>query len=212
MGHLRRKRSMPMLKRLTALHWLLIVLGGLCLVSMFNHGPVPSMEPRFAESVREMLARHQYLIPIKNGVPYIEYPPLYFWLSLAASLVRPAPGSGHHLRARLRRVSAVGVLALTAAERALPQLAQVAAAPHRRGLAGGHLQLLHGPVGLAPAFFFFFGGGTVLTYGWKTGIGPWAAATIQVVRHGITHGLAHCLRTKGGTTDGGGGGGGGGGG
>lgn len=76
---------MPILKRLTALHWLLIAMGGLCLVSMFNHGPVPSMEPRFAESVREMLARHQYLVPIKNGVPYIEYPPLYFWLSLAAS-------------------------------------------------------------------------------------------------------------------------------
>ena len=85
MGNPLRKRSMPILKRLTALHWLLMVLGGLCLLSMFNHGPVPSMEPRFAESVREMLARHQYLIPIKNGVPYIEYPPLYFWLSLAAS-------------------------------------------------------------------------------------------------------------------------------
>jgi hypothetical protein len=43
------------------------------------------MEPRFAEAVREMLARHQYLVPIKNGVPYIEYPPLYFWMCLAAS-------------------------------------------------------------------------------------------------------------------------------
>jgi len=76
---------MPILKKLTAVHCLLLVLGALCLVSMFNHGPVPSMEPRFTEAVREMLARHEFLIPIKNGLPYIEYPPLYFWLSLAGA-------------------------------------------------------------------------------------------------------------------------------
>ena len=76
---------MPILKKLTAVHYLLLVLGILCLVSMFNHGPVPSMEPRFTEAVREMLARHEYLVPIKNGLPYIEYPPLYFWLSLAGA-------------------------------------------------------------------------------------------------------------------------------
>lgn len=73
---------MTLLKRLNPLHWLLIVLGVIYAVALFNHGPVPSMEPRFAESVREMLARGEYLIPIKNGVPYIEYPPLYFWLGL----------------------------------------------------------------------------------------------------------------------------------
>lgn len=44
------------------------------------------MEPRFGEVIREMIARGEYLIPIKNGVPYIEYPPLYFWLSLAGRL------------------------------------------------------------------------------------------------------------------------------
>lgn len=44
------------------------------------------MEPRFGEVIREMLAHGNYLIPIKNGVPYIEYPPLYFWLSLAGRL------------------------------------------------------------------------------------------------------------------------------
>ena len=76
---------MQILKRLSPLHWLLMVLGAVYGVSMFNHGPVPSMEPRFVEAVREMLARHQYLIPIKNGLPYIEYPPLYFWLSLAGA-------------------------------------------------------------------------------------------------------------------------------
>ena len=73
------------MKKPAALHWLLLVLTVLCGLSLFNHGPVPSMEPRFAEAVREMLARHAYLIPLKNGVPYIEYPPLYFWLSLAGA-------------------------------------------------------------------------------------------------------------------------------
>ncbi len=69
---------------------LLLLLAGVGLAflfGLFNHPPIPSMEPRFAEAVREMAARGQYLIPIKNGVPYIEYPPLYFWLSLAGKLI-----------------------------------------------------------------------------------------------------------------------------
>ena len=73
---------MHLLKRLSPLHWLLLALAVIYGVALFNHGPVPSMEPRFAEAVREMFARGAWLIPIKNGVPYIEYPPLYFWLAL----------------------------------------------------------------------------------------------------------------------------------
>ena len=73
---------MNLLKRLDPLNWLLFALAVIYGVALFNHGPVPSMEPRFAEAVREMLARGEWLIPIKNGVPYIEYPPLYFWLGL----------------------------------------------------------------------------------------------------------------------------------
>ncbi|MDE2274630.1 MAG: hypothetical protein KGL00_10600, partial [Gammaproteobacteria bacterium] len=73
---------MQLLKRLSPLHWLLLALAVIYGVALFNHGPIPSMEPRFAEAVREMFARGAWLIPIKNGVPYIEYPPLYFWLAL----------------------------------------------------------------------------------------------------------------------------------
>lgn len=73
---------MNFIKRLDPLHWLLCALAVIYGVALFNHGPIPSMEPRFAEAVREMLARGEWLIPIKNGVPYIEYPPLYFWLGL----------------------------------------------------------------------------------------------------------------------------------
>jgi 4-amino-4-deoxy-L-arabinose transferase-like glycosyltransferase len=52
-------------------------------VALFNHGLVPSMEPRFAEVVREMIAANEYLIPLKNGRPYVEYPIFYYWLAIA---------------------------------------------------------------------------------------------------------------------------------
>lgn len=48
----------------------------------WNHGPIPSMETRFAVAVQQMLAHHQWLIPEKNGLPYIEYPPFYYWMAL----------------------------------------------------------------------------------------------------------------------------------
>jgi len=51
-------------------------------VSVWNHGPIPSMETRFAVAVQQMLAHHQWLIPEKNGLPYIEYPPSYYWMAL----------------------------------------------------------------------------------------------------------------------------------
>ncbi len=78
---------MQPLEKYNPLTWLLVVLTLIFTLALFNHGPIPSMEPRFAEAVREMLARGEWLIPIKNGVPYIEYPPLYFWLSIAGTLM-----------------------------------------------------------------------------------------------------------------------------
>lgn len=72
---------------------LLAALAVICAFSLFNHPLVPSMEPRFAEAVREMAQSGRWLAPIKNGVPYIEYPPLYFWLGLMgkmAGLPEPA--------------------------------------------------------------------------------------------------------------------------
>lgn len=50
-----------------------------------NHGPIPSMETRFAVAVQQMLAHHQWLVPEKNGLPYIEYPPFYYWLAMLAA-------------------------------------------------------------------------------------------------------------------------------
>ena len=66
--------------------WLLFAVAVIFLFSMGNHPFIPSMEPRFGEAMREMIANGQYLIPIKNGVAYIEYPPLYYWLAVAGSL------------------------------------------------------------------------------------------------------------------------------
>ncbi|MEJ2508963.1 MAG: hypothetical protein P8009_05715 [Gammaproteobacteria bacterium] len=69
------------------LWWLLAGVAAMFAFSMGTHPFIPSMEPRFGEVIREMLARGEYLIPIKNGVPYVEYPPLYYWLSLAGHVV-----------------------------------------------------------------------------------------------------------------------------
>ncbi|MGA7964481.1 MAG: hypothetical protein WCB49_01015 [Gammaproteobacteria bacterium] len=60
----------------TALITLAFALG------LWNHGPIPSMETRFAVAVQQMLVHHQWLIPEKNGLPYIEYPPFYYWMAL----------------------------------------------------------------------------------------------------------------------------------
>lgn len=51
-------------------------------LGLWNHGPIPAMETRFAVAVQQMLAHHQWLIPEKNGLPYIEYPPFYYWMAL----------------------------------------------------------------------------------------------------------------------------------
>lgn len=51
-------------------------------IGLGNHGPIPSMETRFAVVVQQMLRHHQWLVPEKNGLPYIEYPPFYYWMSM----------------------------------------------------------------------------------------------------------------------------------
>lgn len=51
-------------------------------IGLGNHGPIPSMETRFAVVVQQMLRHHQWLVPEKNGLPYIEYPPFYYWMGM----------------------------------------------------------------------------------------------------------------------------------
>lgn len=95
--HDRKDRQDGVRNELSARNPMAFLLGGVGFVylcAMFNHGPVPSMEPRFAEVVREMAQTGQFLMPIKNGIPYVEYPPLYAWLGLAGELAGlPTPAA-----------------------------------------------------------------------------------------------------------------------
>jgi len=58
---------------------LILFFGGL--------GTIPLLEPdegRYTEIPREMLARHDFVLPHLNGVLYFEKPPLYYWVNAAA--------------------------------------------------------------------------------------------------------------------------------
>lgn len=64
----------------------LVLLGVLSIAfgfGLFNHGPIPAMETRFAVAVRQMLMHGSFIVPIKNRLPYIEYPPFYYWMAIA---------------------------------------------------------------------------------------------------------------------------------
>jgi 4-amino-4-deoxy-L-arabinose transferase-like glycosyltransferase len=65
----------------------LLYLVPLCLLALFacffgiNHYPLMNdNEGLYAETAREMLVSHNYLIPHLNNVPYLEKPPLLYWL------------------------------------------------------------------------------------------------------------------------------------
>jgi 4-amino-4-deoxy-L-arabinose transferase-like glycosyltransferase len=44
-----------------------------------SFGLVGADEPRYAQIAREMLARHDWVTPVLNGVPWLEKPVLYYW-------------------------------------------------------------------------------------------------------------------------------------
>ena len=68
--------------------WPLLVLGALTLgVALFETRGLPLIdrdEGRYAEAAREMLASGDWLVPRLFGVPYLEKPPLFFWLTAAS--------------------------------------------------------------------------------------------------------------------------------
>src|SRR5437588_12410870 len=68
---------------------LLLQLGlvlGVCYFFFFfalgAFGLVGADEPRYAQIAREMLARHDWIVPTLNGRAWLEKPVLYYWLAM----------------------------------------------------------------------------------------------------------------------------------
>ncbi len=61
----------------------LAIVGGLCVFLFFyglgNFGLVGADEPRYAQIAREMLERHDWVVPVLNGKPWLEKPVLFYW-------------------------------------------------------------------------------------------------------------------------------------
>lgn len=61
-------------------------LAGFCSYLFFyglgSFGLVGADEPRYAQIAREMLARHDWITPMLNGVPWLEKPALYYWSAI----------------------------------------------------------------------------------------------------------------------------------
>ena len=72
----------------------------------------PPNEPRVAEVAREMPGRDGWLIPELNGVPFLEEPPLFYWMQAAAYRAHGAPST---VAARIPATIAAGLgVAVTA--------------------------------------------------------------------------------------------------
>ena len=56
--------------------------GYLFLLGLQLIGLIGVDEPRYAQIAREMLARHDWITPVLYGSPWLEKPPLYYWLAM----------------------------------------------------------------------------------------------------------------------------------
>jgi 4-amino-4-deoxy-L-arabinose transferase-like glycosyltransferase len=67
--------------KLLAVH--LVLVAGVCFFFFFfglgAFGLLGADEPRYAQIAREMLARHDWIVPTLNGSPWLEKPALLFW-------------------------------------------------------------------------------------------------------------------------------------
>src|SRR4051812_14820697 len=68
---------------LPALAILLIVAGSL-FFSRLDAPLLEPQEPRYAEIPRELLVEGRFLVPVLHGKPYLDKPPLLYWLTMAS--------------------------------------------------------------------------------------------------------------------------------
>ena len=61
----------------------IVTLAAFCAFLLFfglsAFGLVGADEPRYAQIAREMLVRHDWVVPVLNGKPWLEKPALYYW-------------------------------------------------------------------------------------------------------------------------------------
>src|SRR5262245_48629743 len=75
-------------ERRWATQWLPSLMLLLVAVSLFFsclHAPLlEPQEARYAEIPRQMLAERSWLVPVLHGQPYLDKPPLFYWLVIAS--------------------------------------------------------------------------------------------------------------------------------
>jgi 4-amino-4-deoxy-L-arabinose transferase-like glycosyltransferase len=89
----------------------LLVSAAVLALALFHTTQIPLIdrdEGRYAEAAREMLASGDWLVPRLFGVPYLEKPPLYYWLTSVACGLVGVDEFGARLVSAL--AAAVGVL------------------------------------------------------------------------------------------------------
>jgi 4-amino-4-deoxy-L-arabinose transferase-like glycosyltransferase len=59
---------------------LVLGLAGLLFFSQLNVALLEPQEPRYAQIAREMLISNRWIVPVLNGQPYLDKPPLFYWL------------------------------------------------------------------------------------------------------------------------------------
>jgi 4-amino-4-deoxy-L-arabinose transferase-like glycosyltransferase len=111
--------------------WPILMLGALALgLALFETRELPLIdrdEGRYAEGAREMLASGDWLVPRLFGVPYLEKPPLFFWMTAASCGLVGVDELGARLVSALAAAAGVVVTGLFA-RRAFGRRAGVLAA------------------------------------------------------------------------------------
>ena len=63
---------------------LLAVVSGLLFFTRLSAPLLEPQEPRYAEIPRQMLLEHRFVVPVLHGEPYLDKPPLFYWLVMGS--------------------------------------------------------------------------------------------------------------------------------